>query len=52
MTLDKTQELIQVQVDLGGGYNLDCIRIILSEVKIEPNQDTILGLKVGEELYL
>jgi hypothetical protein len=64
MTLEKARELIQVQVDLGGGYNRNSIRILLGEVKKAHNQeavdkfikdfslDTLFGLKVGEDMYL
>ncbi|HUX89550.1 MAG TPA: hypothetical protein VMV48_02525 [Gallionellaceae bacterium] len=32
MTLDKARQLLQVQVDFGGGYNRNSARLILAEV--------------------
>jgi hypothetical protein len=31
MTLDKARELIQVQCELGGGYNRNGVRMVLAE---------------------
>jgi len=38
MTLDKARELLQVQVDFGGGYNRNSARLILAEVVREHGQ--------------
>lgn len=32
MTLDKARQLLQVQVDFGGGYNRNSARLIVAEV--------------------
>ncbi|MFK5986758.1 MAG: hypothetical protein QM479_15235 [Pseudomonadota bacterium] len=64
MTLDKACELIEVQVNLGGGYNRNSIRIILAEIKKEHGQeavdgliqlfslDQLFGIQIGEEIHL
>jgi len=33
MTLDRARELIQVQLQFGGGYNRNAVRLILAEVQ-------------------
>ena len=38
MTLDKARQLLQVQVDFGGGYNRNSARLILAEVVREHGQ--------------
>lgn len=38
MTLDRARELIAIQVDLGGGYNRNSVRVLLSEVSREHGQ--------------
>lgn len=38
MTLDKARQLLQVQVDFGGGYNRNSARLILGEVVREHGQ--------------
>jgi hypothetical protein len=38
MTLDKARQLLQVQVDFGGGYNRNSARLILAEVVKEHGQ--------------
>lgn len=59
MTLQKARELLAVQVDLGGGYNRNAVRLILAEIQNEHGQiavdnlirqfnlDTVFGLKPG-----
>lgn len=32
MTLDRARQLLQVQVDFGGGYNRNSARLIMAEV--------------------
>lgn len=39
MTLDKARQLLQVQVDFGGGYNRNSARLILAEVVRVHGQD-------------
>jgi hypothetical protein len=41
MTLDKARELIQVQLDFGGGYNRNAVRLILGEVQREHGQAAV-----------
>ena len=38
MTLDKARELLQVQVNFGGGYNRNGARLIMAEVVREHGQ--------------
>ncbi len=38
MTLDKARQLLQVQVDFGGGYNRNSARLIVAEVVREHGQ--------------
>ena len=38
MTLDKARQLLQVQVDFGGGYNRNSALLILAEVVREHGQ--------------
>jgi len=38
MTLERAIELIAIQVDLGGGYNRNSVRVLLSEVSREYGQ--------------
>ena len=64
MTLDKARELIAVQVAMGGGYNRNSVRIILTEVKKELGQeavdtlirsfslDELFGIQAGEDIHL
>ena len=33
MTLDRARELIKVQLQFGGGYNRNAVRLILAEVQ-------------------
>ncbi len=41
MTLDKANELLKVQADLGGGYNLNAAKLILKEVQKEHGQQAV-----------
>jgi len=62
MTLDRARELIEIQVNMGGGYNRNSVRLLLHEVSREHGQagvdqlinefslDEIFGLHVGEEI--
>ena len=47
MTLDKARQLLQVQVDFGGGYNRNSARLILAEVVREHGQ-TSANLLISE----
>ncbi len=38
MTLDRARELITIQVDMGGGYNRNSVRVLLYEVSREHGQ--------------
>ena len=35
MTLDRAQELLMVQINMGGGYNRNAAKLILAEVERE-----------------
>ena len=64
MTLDKARELIAVQVEMGGGYNRNSVRVILTEVKKDLGQeavdglirsfslDELFGIQPGEDIHL
>lgn len=41
MTLDKARELIKVQLDFGGGYNRNAVRLILGEIQREHGQPAV-----------
>jgi len=41
MTPDRARELIQVQLDFGGGYNRNAVRLILAEIQNEHGQETV-----------
>ena len=41
MTLDRARELLQVQVELGSGYNRNSARLILAEVEREHGQGAV-----------
>jgi len=59
VTLDKARELLVLQVQIGGGYNRNAARLILTEVRREHGQaavdrlirelnlDETFGLKPG-----
>lgn len=62
MTIERARELLQIQVDLGGGYNRNSVRLILFEISKEHGQevadklidefalDQIFGLQKGIEI--
>lgn len=39
MTLEKARQLLQVQIDFGGGYNRNGARLILADVVREHGQE-------------
>ncbi len=41
MTIDKSRELIQVQVKMAGGYNRNSAKLILAEVEREHGQQAV-----------
>jgi len=41
MTLEKAQELLRLQVELGSGYNRNSARLILAEVQREHGQEAV-----------
>ncbi len=41
MTLDRARELLQVQLDFGGGYNRNAARLILAEIQREQGQAAV-----------
>ncbi len=41
MTLDRARELIAIQVDMGGGYNRNSVRMLLAEVAREHGQNGV-----------
>lgn len=64
MTLDRARELISIQVDMGGGYNRNSVRVLLTEVSREHGQsgvdqlihefalDEKFGLQAGQPVQL
>ena len=62
MTLDRARELIRIQVDMGGGYNRNSVRVLLSEVSRDHGQagvdqlisefslDDKFGLQIGQQI--
>ncbi|MCU7835593.1 MAG: hypothetical protein KZQ83_10115 [gamma proteobacterium symbiont of Taylorina sp.] len=64
MTIDRARELISIQVDMGGGYNRNSVRVLLYEVAREHGQESVdqlirefslqenFGLKPGEEIKI
>lgn len=44
MTLDRARDLIATQVQLGGGYNRNAVRLILGEIQREHGQAAVDGL--------
>lgn len=62
MTLDRARELISIQVDMGGGYNRNSVRVLLAEVSREHGQsgvdqlirefslDEKFGIEIGQEI--
>ena len=63
MTLDKAKELLEVQVNMGGGYNRNGAKLILLEVHKEHGQAAVdqlirelgledkFGFTPGESLF-
>ncbi len=41
MTLDRARELILIQVEMGGGYNRNSVRVLLAEVNREHGQAAV-----------
>lgn len=64
MDLDRARELISIQVNMGGGYNRNSVRVLLTEVSREHGQagvdqlirefslDEKFGLAVGQAIQL
>lgn len=64
MTLDRARELIGIQVDMGGGYNRNSVRVLLHEVSREHGQEGVdqlirefaldqkFGLQPGQTIQL
>lgn len=56
MTLDKARELIATQLQFGGGYNRNAVRLILGEVQRDHGQQAVddlireLGLEQAFDL--
>ncbi len=44
MTLEKARELIATQLQFGGGYNRNAVRLILGEIQREHGQRAVDGL--------
>ncbi len=44
MTLEKARELIVTQLQFGGGYNRNAVRLILGEIQREHGQQAVDGL--------
>jgi hypothetical protein len=44
MTLERARQLLQAQVNFGGGYNRQGSRLILAEVAREHGQETVDAL--------
>jgi len=44
MTLQRARELITTQLDFGGGYNRNAVRLILGEVQREHGQPAVDAL--------
>jgi hypothetical protein len=44
VTLDRARELIQVQLQFGGGYNRNAVRLILAEVQRDHGRAAVDGL--------
>ena len=44
MTLDRARELIKVQLQFGGGYNRNAVRLILADVQREHGQGSVDAL--------
>ena len=44
MTLDRARELIKVQLQFGGGYNRNAVRLILAEIQRDHGRAAVDGL--------
>jgi len=44
MTLDRARELIRTQLQLGGGYDRNALRLLLGEVRREQGRQALDGL--------
>jgi hypothetical protein len=44
MTLERARELIQTQLQFGGGYNRNAVRLLLGEAQREHGQSAVDGL--------
>jgi hypothetical protein len=44
LTLDRARELIRAQLQFGGGYNRNAVRLILGEIAREHGQRAVDGL--------
>ncbi|MEJ2386514.1 MAG: hypothetical protein P8Y27_04120 [Chromatiaceae bacterium] len=44
MTLERARELISTQLQFGGGYNRNAVRLILAEIQREHGQAAVDGL--------
>ena len=64
MTLEKARQLLQVQANMGGGYNRNGAKLILADVQKEHGQaavdqlirelnlETVFGFKPGEAIVV
>ena len=62
MTLERARELIKIQVEMGGGYNRNSVRVLLAEVSRELGQSAVdqliiefsldeqFGLQIGQAI--
>ncbi len=62
MTLERARELIKIQVEMGGGYNRNSVRVLLAEINREHGQSAVdqliiefsldeqFGLQVGQSI--
>ncbi|MEA3278911.1 MAG: hypothetical protein U9Q81_27175 [Pseudomonadota bacterium] len=41
MTLDRARELISTQLQFGGGYNRNAVRLLLGEIQREHGQEAV-----------
>ena len=41
MTLDRARELIEIQANIGGGYNRNATKLILAEIQREYGQASV-----------
>ncbi len=44
MTLERARELIRTQLQFGGGYNRNAVRLLLGEIQREHGQAAVDGL--------